>query len=314
MPPQEEMDVFEVKKQMLEELEDMGFPEARAARALHHSGNVSIEAAVNWLIDHENDPDIDQMPLIAVNIDIQSPQPLHTTEEMKIKEKDFTDEACRKTEEEKRLEREREKERIQAGNELLEAKRIAEDNERKRHLSSRKAEKEEEKRARERIRQKLEADKAERRRMLGLPPLSYMDSETSRPVMKEIKKSLPAISATKPDQLRECLRSLKRKQKNDNEAVQRAFQALLIYIRNVAMNPDNEKYRKIRIGNPFFQDRIGKLKLGIEFLELCGFEKIEGGKFLFLPREKVDMAVLSTAGSELKSAITNPFFGLLSKG
>ncbi|KAF9611705.1 hypothetical protein IFM89_034888 [Coptis chinensis] len=60
-----------------------------------------------------------------------------------------------------------------------------------------------------------------------------------------------------------------------------------------------------------FLDRVGSLKEGIEFLEVCGFEKIEGGEFLFLPRDKVDMAVLNSAGSELNSAIVNPFFGVL---
>lgn len=55
------------------------------------------------------------------------------------------------------------------------------------------------------------------------------------------------------------------------------------------------------------------MKEGTEFLELCGFEEIEGGKFLFLPRDKVDLEVLKSAGTALNTAITNPFFGLLSK-
>lgn len=59
------------------------------------------------------------------------------------------------------------------------------------------------------------------------------------------------------------------------------------------------------------QERVGALKGGIEFLEICGFEKIDGGEVLFLPREKVDIAVLNSAGSELDSAIKNPFFGVL---
>ena len=54
------------------------------------------------------------------------------------------------------------------------------------------------------------------------------------------------------------------------------------------------------------------MKGGVEFLELCGFERTEGGEFLYLPQDKFNMAVLNSAGSELKSAITNPFFGLLS--
>lgn len=59
------------------------------------------------------------------------------------------------------------------------------------------------------------------------------------------------------------------------------------------------------------QERVGAMKGGLEFLELCGFEKVEGGEFLFLPRDNVDMAVLNSAGSELDSAIKNPFFGIL---
>jgi hypothetical protein len=54
------------------------------------------------------------------------------------------------------------------------------------------------------------------------------------------------------------------------------------------------------------------LRGGVEFLELCGFERIEEDKFLFLPRDKVDLAVLNSAGLEIKSAMSNPFFGLLS--
>ena len=50
---------------------------------------------------------------------------------------------------------------------------------------------------------------------------------------------------------------------------------------------------------------MGSLTLGIEFLELHGFERTEGDEFLFLPREKVKMEVLN-------SVMTNPLFGLLS--
>ena len=58
------------------------------------------------------------------------------------------------------------------------------------------------------------------------------------------------------------------------------------------------------------QERVGNLG-GIQFLELCGFEKLEDNEFLFLERGKVDKAILNTAGAELNSAITNPFFGVL---
>lgn len=35
--------------------------------------------------------------------------------------------------------------------------------------------------------------------------------------------------------------------------VQRAFKTLLIYVRNIVSNPDEGKFRKIRLSNPAFQ-------------------------------------------------------------
>ncbi|XP_044479336.1 chromatin assembly factor 1 subunit A-B-like [Mangifera indica] len=307
-----EMIVPEVNKNLLEELEGMGFPAGRATRALHYSGNASLEAAVNWIVEHENDPDIDQMPMVPVSINAEASKPSLTPEEIKMKAQELRERAHKKKEEEeKKAEREREKERIRIGKELLEAKRIEEENERKRLLALRKAEKEEEKRAREKIRQKLEEDKAERRRKLGLPPEDPATAKPSTPVVEEKKSSLPVRPATKVEQMRECLRSLKQNHKDDDAKVKRAFQTLLTYIGNVAKNPNEEKFRKIRLNNQTFQDRVGALKGGIEFIELCGFEKIEGGEFLFLPRDKVEMALLNSAGAELNSAINNPFFGVL---
>ncbi|RXI00521.1 hypothetical protein DVH24_000755 [Malus domestica] len=280
----EEMVVPEVDKKLLEELEGMGFSTARATRALHYSGNASLEAAVNWVVEHETDPNIDEMPLVPINSKVEAPKPSLTPEQLKAKQQELREKARKKKEEEeKRMEREKEKERIRVGKELLEAKRIEEDNERKRIIALRKAEKDEEKRAREKIRQKLEEDKS----------------------------SLPIRPATKTEQMRECLRSLKQNHKEDDAKVKRAFQTLLTFVGNVAKNPNEEKFRKIRLTNPSFQERVGSLKGGVEFLELCEFERMEGSEFLFLPRDKVDMAVLNSAGSELDSAIKNPFFGVL---
>uniref|UniRef100_A0A6N2LE21 UBA domain-containing protein n=1 Tax=Salix viminalis TaxID=40686 RepID=A0A6N2LE21_SALVM len=89
----------------------MGFPRIQAAKALHFSGNTDIEAAINWIIDHENEPNVDPIPMIAVNIDIDSPRPaVQTTGDMEIKAQELRNQARKmKEDEEKRLEREREK-------------------------------------------------------------------------------------------------------------------------------------------------------------------------------------------------------------
>jgi len=307
-----EMVVPEVNKELLAELEAMGFPTARATRALHFSGNDNIEAAVNWVVENENDPEIDHMPMVPAQGKADPAKPTLSPEEIKAKTQELRERARKKKEEEeKRMEREREKERVRIGKEMLEAKRIEEDNERKRILAMRKAEKEEEKRAREKIRQRLEEDKAERRRKLGLPAEDPNKVKTPPPVVEETKISLPVRPATKAEQMRNCLRSLKQSHKEDDAKVKRAFQTLLTYIGNVAKSPDEEKFRKIRLSNPSFKERVGSLNGGVQFLELCGFVKDESGEFLFLPRDKVEMPILNSAGAELNSAIVNPFFGVL---
>ncbi|KAG6598853.1 UBX domain-containing protein 1, partial [Cucurbita argyrosperma subsp. sororia] len=298
------MAFLEVKQKLLREIEDLGFPRARAVRALHSTGNVSTEAAINWLIDHENDPDIDQMPLVAIEIDIESPEPFHITEEMKRKAKELRDQIRKEKEkEEKKLERQREKDRIRSGKELQEAKRTAEEAERKRYIDSRQADKQEEKRAREKFYKNFNKIRSE--------SLDTKSKATEAGKKDELRSqnSLPATSVSKAVSMRECLRSLRRHQKDDSDKVRTAYRTLFIYVRNVAKNPDEEKFRKIRLSNPLFQERVGSLKGGIEFLELCGFER--GGEFLYLPRDKVDRGALVTAGSLLESAMTNPFFGAI---
>uniref|UniRef100_A0A453N549 UBA domain-containing protein n=1 Tax=Aegilops tauschii subsp. strangulata TaxID=200361 RepID=A0A453N549_AEGTS len=73
----------EVNKEMLGELESMGFSTARATRALHFSGNSTIEGAINWLSEHQEDPDIDEMPMVPANTVANKPS--LTEEEKKIK-------------------------------------------------------------------------------------------------------------------------------------------------------------------------------------------------------------------------------------
>ncbi|KAK4440483.1 hypothetical protein Salat_0383200 [Sesamum alatum] len=311
--------VMEVDERLLGELEAMGFSKDRARMALS-SGNSSIEAAIDWLADHENDTVTSETPMmpeaeVVVNINIEASDSFQISDHVKLRAQELRNQARKKKAyQEKTLEREREKARIRAGKELLEAKRMAEESERKRFLAQRKADKEEEKRAREKILQKLQQDKLERRGMLGLPKEGTlpMKPDTGLPQITKPFDALPVKHSVARERMRECLRSLKYQNKDDNAKATRAFQTLFIYVKNIVSNPEEKKFRKIRLSNPVFQDRVGKFEQGIEFLKLCGFERVKGGNFLLLPREKVDMGLLNIAGTELQSALTNPFFGLLS--
>ncbi|CAL0304534.1 unnamed protein product [Lupinus luteus] len=304
---------LKVNEKLLQELESMGIQQPHAIPALYYSGNTSVEKAISWLIHHDTDSDIDEMPLVDVDIPIESTESFPISEEMRIIAQKLRKQMHkRKEEEEKKMEKEREKERIQAGKKLMEAKRIAEEAHRKRYIALKKEEKEEEKKARQKVLQKLEQDKINRRSIHSIPSKVHEPVTSSATAVRENKlQSLkPVYTTAKVDHLRECLRSLKCNLQGENARARKAFETLLIYVGNVAKNPDEEKYRKIRLSNPVFKERIGNLKDGVEFLELCGFER--RGDFLYLPHKKVDTKLLNSAGFVLNSALTNPFFGILS--
>ncbi|XP_073271181.1 uncharacterized protein [Primulina huaijiensis] len=310
---------MEMDLKLMTELEAMGFSKAQTTKALC-SGNSSVEAAINWIIDHENDTTSSEMPTchqVPAIIPIEAVDSNHISEQVKLRAQALRKQAHqKKADEERKQEREREKERIRAGKKLLEAKQLAEEMDKKRFMAQRRLEKEEERRARERVRQKLQQDKLERRGMLGLPSEGSTSMKLVTASPQKFSIGNPALSPVKPiaerEIMRECLRCLKRQNKEDITSAIRAFDTLLIYVRNVVNNPDEGKFRKIRINNSAFQDIVGKFEEGVKFLQLCGFEIVEGGKFLCLAREKVNMERLKTAGNELQNALTNPFFGLLS--
>ena len=58
---------FHAEPGLMTQLEDMGFPSVRCEKALHATGNADIEAATAWLMQHMDDPDIDE------RIEISSP-------------------------------------------------------------------------------------------------------------------------------------------------------------------------------------------------------------------------------------------------
>ncbi|KAJ3681236.1 hypothetical protein LUZ60_015725 [Juncus effusus] len=382
------MAVPDVDKILLGELESMGFPTNRATRALHFSGNSSLNDAINWAIEHENDSDIDQIPLVSVNIEIKNGDSFSVPEEVKLKtqqlrehangtskkleenrkvepevEKEITQAFSEANLEEKRKEenererilgklrtkkeeerrardmqlKEDEKERIRTNKEKMEAKRNLEENQRKRSLAQAELEEEQDKRARERIRRRIEDDKVERKRKFGLPnqnmetvKSAIPDLEKKKEVQKpsinleEMRECLSSLKQNHkkevqkpsqiPEEMRECLRSLKQNHKDENAKVKRAFQTLLKIVGNVAKTPNEDKYRRIRLSNPTFKEKVGNFKGGIEFLEICGFEKMKIGDefYLLMPRDKVDIKVLNLAGVELNSAMSNPYFGLFS--
>lgn len=59
-----ELVAAEVNEALLQQMLDMGFDKNRAIRAIYSSGGESVDNAIAWVADHENDRDIDE-PLLV---------------------------------------------------------------------------------------------------------------------------------------------------------------------------------------------------------------------------------------------------------
>lgn len=58
-----------------------------------------------------------------------------------------------------------------------------------------------------------------------------------------------------------------------------AVEVVLKLLRNVVREPGNDKFRRIRMGNPKIKEAVGEVKGGVELLECLGFElREEGGE------------------------------------
>lgn len=319
-----------VRADLLAELTDlMGFGRNKAVRALHFSQADSAERAIDWIERHEDDPDVNEPLLIEDESGKGAVKTVSkmTPEEARAKADELRKNAAKKrAEDERESERLREQERIRAGKELSEAKRMEEELSLKRNAEQRAYEKEEMDRARAKIKAKIEEDRRERRRKLGLPEeLTPEELEQEREreeakakeMMEEVQRKAKAGMYVKPvsklENLRRHLVDIKKAFAEDADAVTTCFNTLLTYLGNISRAPGEEKYRSIKVSNAAFQKRVAAVGGEIYLLEF-GFQEIvddAGEKRLFLPAEAVDQVLLKTAGEELHGAMTNPFFGML---
>ena len=60
LPDDTEDQAFKANEVAVEMLLGMGFPTARIEKALYTTGNADVEAALNWIFAHMEDPDIDE--------------------------------------------------------------------------------------------------------------------------------------------------------------------------------------------------------------------------------------------------------------
>uniref|UniRef100_A0AAY4CRZ8 UBX domain-containing protein 1 n=1 Tax=Denticeps clupeoides TaxID=299321 RepID=A0AAY4CRZ8_9TELE len=192
----------------LESLLEMGFDRNRAEKAVAHTGNQGIERAMDWLMEHENDPDIDEPYVPPVGNTQGSAEPSSESPELAVGETDPTTEPDdskqpmtdeEKKEQVKRLEElmrvkqeerrererkdeiEREKQRRRQGQELLQVKQKMQDDEMKKLADQRQREKMEDRLAKQRVREKIARDREERAQKFGGGSSSSPTSPPSEP-------------------------------------------------------------------------------------------------------------------------------------
>jgi len=83
--------------------------------------------------------------------------------------------------------------------------------------------------------------------------------------------------------------------KNNNSLsdAREGIQTFIIYVNNIVKNPAEMRYRRIRIENANYQERLGHLKGGQEMLDILGYKK-NGSGFLELPKDQHSPEDLTT--------------------
>nr|XP_040031097.1 UBX domain-containing protein 1 isoform X2 [Gasterosteus aculeatus aculeatus] len=202
----------------LESLLEMGFERNRAEKAVANTGNQGIEQAMDWLMEHENDPDIDEpfvppvgnvlggeadsqstteQPSLADtaeadgvgnydNDDTSARMPM--SEEEKLEQVRRLEELMRvkqaeRRERERAEELEREKQRRRQGQELQQIRQKLQDDDMKKLADQRMKEKMEDKMARQRVKDKIARDREERAQKFGgiAPPSTASSSQPAQP-------------------------------------------------------------------------------------------------------------------------------------
>ena len=309
----EEMVPLPVDKELLEQLMDMGFPDVRCRKAIHHG--VHLDGAVAWLSEHQDDPDIDQ-PYMVRKRDTIPKVPLTEEEkaakvaEMQAKVKALRESKAKKAKEDEIV---REKERRERGKKSTEIDELREKTARKLEAQRAKKEKEDSRKERERLRAEIAADKAARLANKGvLPSVLGVDgynpsavqydqgvglsgapagtattttiATTAKVPAKKASTSATAPIEDPPKAVEQALTTISRyKTGGDGGA---ALKLLCTFLKNIVENPNEPKYRSINSEGKAFTSKFNGIVGPVLLLRAVGFVK-EEEKFVL--QESCDM-------------------------
>lgn len=250
-----------INVEISKQLQEMGFSKIASDKACLYNQN-NIERAVDWINEHQNDPDFEE-PVQLVGAK-NEPKSQLTPEEAKIKARELQ-ERMRKIhqEKEKALKEEQEKNRVRQTKELLKAQEIAKEQEMKHYIEKREREKKEEEIARRQMLEQLARDKEERFGKKFDPytqnaKKEYTKEENVLYYLKSVKALYPPFR--EPNKTKNC------------------FGMIKVALNNILKNVNEEKFRKLKLSNPNVQERVGSIPLAMKALNSLGF--VEEGEYL----------------------------------
>ena len=258
-PPKEEPKIEKksildfIKPEVAQQLQDMGFSKNVSEKACLFTQS-NLEAAVEWISAHQNDPDFEEPAQIEVSSEPQKPK--MSKEEAAIKAKELQ-EKMRKIHEEKQkeIDREHERLRIQNAKEMAKAREAEKERQAKLFVEQKKKREKEEDEHRRQVLEEIERDKAERMGKKYVPPEQkqkvYTKEENVQYFIKTIKTVYNPFRAA--DTLKNCFKTLK------------------IILANIIKNPNEDKFKTIKLSNPNVHERIGKISIALKLLEELGF-------------------------------------------
>lgn len=303
---EEASDVPSVNEELLSQLQEMGFNELRSRKALLATGGQGLELAINWISDHQDDPDIDA-PIKFVDMSKHVKAPL-TAEQKAAKVAELKAKIELKRQEravqEKVDSRENELKRRTMGQGMQEAREEYEAMQRRMAAEKQRKEKEDAKRDRERIRRQLEMDKLERRARggrLGGPPIDLPSVETLNNGKADDAKKSPVVELSPEEAVVANIEKLK-KYRVGNDGLT-ALKTLNVYMKNLLEKPEEDKFRTINLENAAFRKRVASFVGGVALLRSVGYEKDDSDGNLKLAVEKRDPKLLQYARTQLDIAI-----------
>merc|ERR1712038_346212 len=203
----------------------------------------------------------------------------------------------------------REKQRRSMGQQMAKTKEEMERQAMSRQAKQRKKEKEAFKRERARIRAELEKDKAERRAHKGklqskLGIEGYNPDAIQYDVDGEEQTESPAPTKKKPKanvaKIDEYISKVAAYRAGGDGG--KCLKVLLLFIKNTVENPDDDKFKHIKMDSKTFKAKI-KPFIGAKSLLLAvGFSPNENGTVLDL-EENADLEVLSQTKAKIEAAL-----------